>query len=154
MSGESSPPSLRVTSGFHFVDRAEAVEHALVQRAQQVQLALLQRGSSFARLEVGDGMLAFAAQRALVGSRQKAAAKQIESARRNQPALQHDEPGQIVALAAQTVSHPSAHARPALESGAGVHEVIRGGVLGMIGDHRADDGHVVDASGHVAKNRY
>ena len=109
VSGESSPPSLRVTSGFHFVDGAEAVEHALVQRAQQVQLALLQRGSSFARLEVGDGMLAFAAQRALVGSRQKAAAKQIESARRNQPALQHDEPGQIVALAAQTESHPSAH---------------------------------------------
>src|SRR5262249_50295228 len=101
--------------------------------------------------QIGYGMFALAKQRSLVRRWEKAAAEQVEPARWDQAALEHDEAGQIVAFAAQAVSNPTAHTRPALKSRAGVHEVVGRGVLGVIRDHRADDRHVVDAGSHVRK---
>ena len=77
--------------------------------------------------------------------------KQSMPAGRDQAAVEHDEPGQVLALAAQAVGHPGAVAGPALEPAAGMQEVIGGGVLREIRDHRADDGQVVHAPGDVGK---
>ena len=61
----------------------------------------------------------------------------------------HDEAGQVVALAAQAVGDPRAHARPALDRRARVHERVRRVVVDLVGVHRADDAEVVGMAGDV-----
>ena len=62
--------------------------------------------------------------RALIGGRQEAAVEVVEAAGRDQAAVEDDEAGQVLVLAAQAVTDPRPHARPALEAGAGVQEVV------------------------------
>ena len=108
--------------------------------------------SSFARCSAGSGSVGrmFATgvvrrpeDRALVRRRQEAAREAVEPAGRNQPAVEHDERGQVAVLAAEPVRHPRAHARPAREAEAGVQEVVRVRVLGELRRHRAHDAQVV-----------
>ena len=56
---------------------------------------------------------------------------------------QHDKAGQLVGLRAETVEQPGAHAGPALDLRAGVHERVRRIVVDLLGVHRADDANVV-----------
>ena len=79
--------------------------------------------------------------------------KQSMPAGRDQAAVEDDEAGQVLALAAQPVGHPGAMAGPALEAAAGVQEVVGAGVLGEVRDHRPDDRQVVDACRATCGNR-
>ena len=78
------------------------------------------------------GLRAVLEERALVRRRQEAAAEAVEAAGRDHAAAEHDEAGQVPALAAQAVGDPRAHARPALLAVAGVQEVVGVGVLGEV----------------------
>ena len=62
---------------------------------------------------------------------------------------QHDEARQILRLGAQAVEHPRAHARPARDDRAGVHERVRRIVIDLLGPHRADDADVVGDAADV-----
>ena len=55
-----------------------------------------------------------------------------------------DEAGQVLRLAAQAVERPRAEARLAELLRAGAHQDLAGGVVERVGDHRLDDGDVVD----------
>ena len=90
-------------------------------------------------------------ERALVRRRQEAAAEAVHPAGRDEPAVEHDEPRQILALRAQTVRHPGAVAGSALEAAAGVEEVIGVGVFREVRDDRPDDRQVVDPPGDVGE---
>ena len=83
--------------------------------------------------------------------RQKAAAETVESAGRDQSAVEHDEAGKVLAFAAEPVVDPGAHARASLQCAAGVQEVIREGVFGKTGSHRTHDGQFIHALGDVGK---
>ena len=52
-------------------------------------------------------------------------------------------PGKFVGLGPQAVEQPRAHARPALDDRAGVHEGVGRVVIDLLGLHRADDAEVV-----------
>ncbi len=64
-------------------------------------------------------------------------------------AHQHDEAGQVGALAAQAVVDPRAHAGPAGDARARVHERVGRVVIDLLGLHRADDADVVGDAGDV-----
>ena len=59
----------------------------------------------------------------------------------------HDEPRQVLALAAQPVGDPRPHARTTLDRRAGVHHGVRGVVVDLVGVHRPDDAEVVGVAG-------
>ena len=80
---------------------------------------------------------------------QKSVAEAIEPTRRNQPAIEHDETGQIAAFGAKSIGGPGAHARAALLAVPGMNEVIGVGVLREIGRHRTDNSQIVDALGDM-----
>src|SRR5207302_570256 len=54
-----------------------------------------------------------------------------------------DETGQVVALAAEAIRHPRAHARPARDGGAGVHEGVGRIVVDRLTLHRPVDTKVI-----------
>ena len=85
-------------------------------------LALL-RGADFLRRGEIHNRIALIAQRhALIRRRQHAAAPQHGATTRTTwTALQHDKARQVIALAAEAVGHPRAHARTAEKAAAGVH---------------------------------
>ena len=56
---------------------------------------------------------------------------------------QHDEAWQVLGFGAESVGDPGAHARPARDLRAGVHEHVRGVVIDRVRRHRADDADVV-----------
>ena len=96
-------------------------------------LPLLQlRRSPRRAVRSATGLLAALEERALIRGRQEAAAEAVEAAGRDHAAAEHDEAGQVAALAAQAVGDPRAHARPALLAVAGVQEVVGVGVLGEV----------------------
>ena len=64
-------------------------------------------------------------------------------------ARQHDEAGQVVALGAQAVDDPRAHAGPAGDRRARVHERVGRVVVDLLGLHRADDADVVGDAADV-----
>ena len=66
---------------------------------------------------------------------------------RDQAAVEHHKPRQVLGFAAQAIGDPGPVAGPALEPAAGVQEVIGTRVFGEIGDHRADDRQVVNPTG-------
>ena len=96
------------------------------------------------RGEVEDGF-ALAAQRdALITGRQESAAPvHRAAARTTRPALEHDEPRQVVRRAAEPVGRPCAHARPAELRRAGVHEELCRRVVEHVRRAGADEAHVV-----------
>ena len=91
------------------------------------------------RFQIGNGVLAAAEQGALVTGGQEATGEAIQAPGRNEAAFENDEAGEVFADAAEPVVHPGAHTGAALEAGAGVHEVVSGGVFRVVGDHGADD---------------
>ncbi len=85
---------------------------------------------------------------ALIPRRQEA--RSPEAIRQRLPAVaravlrhHHDKAGQILVLAAQTVRHPRAQARPARELEAGLRERDRGIVIDLLRVHRLDEAEVV-----------
>ena len=128
---------------------AGLLDDAGVELAHQGQLALLQSRRRFGRLGVGDAGHGGLEDRALVGGGEEAAVEVVQPAGRDQAAVEDDEAGQVLALAAQAVGGPGAHAGPALQAGAGVEEVVGVGVLGKFAGHRADERQLVHDLGHV-----
>src|SRR5439155_24657122 len=90
------------------VARPGALARRLVKALHQVHLALL-RVRAGGATQVGDGNVAAAEQRTLVGRGQETAAEAIQAARRYLPRLDGDEPRQVLALAAEAVGYPGAH---------------------------------------------
>ncbi len=79
---------------------------------------------------------------ALKSTRQKAAVPLPRGDRlilRAAHGSQHNEAGQVTALAAQPVSDPRTHAGPAGNERTGVHERVRRVVVDLLCGHRADD---------------
>ena len=64
---------------------------------------------------------------------------------------QHDKSRQVVAIAAQSVRQPCAHAGPAEHLAAGVHEKLTGRVIELRRVNGADDGDVVGDVGQMRK---
>jgi hypothetical protein len=87
--------------------------------------------------------------RGLIGGGKESAVEVVQSTRRNQTAVQDDEPGQILALTPQAISQPGSHAGAALQATSRMKEVVRIGVLGKIGRHRSDNGQVINMLGHA-----
>ena len=67
-------------------------------------------------------------------------------------ASQHDEPRQVLVHRAQSVSHPSAHARPAGDGRAGIHHRVRRVVVDLLGVHRAHDRDVIGDAGDAGQH--
>ena len=65
----------------------------------------------------------------------------------------HDEPRQILRLTTQPILDPRAHARPAADGGAGVHERVGGIMIYGVGVHRADHREVINMLGQMRKER-
>ncbi len=128
-----------------------AREELPIELPHQRRFALLQFRPWFERVQIGYGLTTAAKRRSLVGDGQKATAETIDAPRRNHPAIEDDETGQILALGPQPVRGPGTHAGTPLLSAAGVHEVIGVGVLRKIRCHRADDRHVVDAAADIGE---
>ena len=63
--------------------------------------------------------------------------------------MQHDESRQALRLAADSVRHPRAHARPAENAGTGVHEKLGRSVVEQVGFARAKHRDLVGDSGNV-----
>ena len=57
---------------------------------------------------------------------------------------QHDKPGQILRIGAESVNRPRAHARTPGNLRTGIHKHVRRVVVDRVGVHRLDDGDVVD----------
>ena len=95
--------------------------------------------------EVEHRLLAAAELDALIARRQEAAAPEAVVERLVGPPAreQDDERRQVLVLAPQAVGDPGAHARPAGELRAGLHERDRRVVVDRLGVHRADDADVV-----------
>ena len=89
--------------------------------------------------------------RSLVSRGQEAIGEVVEAARWDQSAIDHHVAGQFVVDAAQAVGRPRAHARPPLQSRAGVEKIVGVGVLGEFARHRADDRQFIDDRAHVRK---
>src|SRR5262249_34844448 len=122
---------------------------ALVEGADQVELAALVLIGRLAAYDIGHRRIARLEDGALVGGGQEAAVEVVQAARRNESAVEDEEAGQVLALAAPAVAEPRAHARPTLNAAAGVQEVVGAGVLGELRHHRADDGQIIGAAGDV-----
>ncbi len=60
-----------------------------------------------------------------------------------------DEAGQVLVFAAEPVVKPRAHAWSREGLLAGIHLQASAVVIDVVGDHAADDAHVVDAGGKV-----
>ena len=54
--------------------------------------------------------------RTLISRRQKTGPKTIQSARRDQPSVEHHEPGKVPILGTEAVPEPGPHARTALKA--------------------------------------
>ncbi len=78
---------------------AHPAQHALVEPAQEVELAILKPRRDFARARCWPRRGRWLEDRALVRGRQEAAAEAIDAPGRDQAAIEHDEPGQVLALA-------------------------------------------------------
>ncbi len=65
---------------------------------------------------------------------------------------QHDETGQVVVFAAETVVDPRAHRGPAGDDRAGVHERVRRVVVDLLGLHRANDRNLIRDFAEVRKD--
>ncbi len=117
------------------VERADVVEH----------LAAGGRRAASGIGEVEHRLLAAAELDALVAGRQEAAAPEAVIQRLVGPAPreQHDECRQVLVEATETVGDPRAHAGPARELRAGLHERDRRVVVDRLGLHRADERDVV-----------
>ena len=115
----------------------------------RVSVAALGFVGWFEPLEIGDRRIAGAEDRTLIGGRKKAGVEIVETARRNQPAVEDDETRQVPVLAAEAVAKPGAHARPALQTRTGVQEIIRRGMFRKLRDHRLHNGQIVGALGDV-----
>jgi hypothetical protein len=100
--------------------------------------------------EVEDGVPFRAQLHALEAAGQEAAAPLPRRDRLRRPSLaglvEHDEAGQVLRLASQAVRDPSAHARPAGDLRAGVHEHVGRIVVDRLGGHRAHQADVVEAA--------
>ena len=96
--------------------------------------------------EVEHRVLAAAELHALIAGRQESAAPEAVVERLVGPSAreQDDERRQVLVQAPQAVGDPGAHARPAGELRAGLHERDRRVVVDRLGLHRADDRDVVD----------
>ena len=66
---------------------------------------------------------------------------------------EHDKPWQVFAVAPQAVPEPRAHARPAGDRRAGVHERVRRVVVDRLGHQRPHDADVVGDAADVRKER-
>ena len=95
--------------------------------------------------EIEHRLLAAAQLHALVARRQEAASPQPVVERLVGPPAreQDDERRQVLVLTPQAVGDPRAHARPAGELRAGLHERDRRVVVDRLGLHRADEADVV-----------
>src|SRR6185436_17110885 len=93
-------------------------------------------------LEVGDGGIGRTEDRALEGGGEEAAVEVVEAADGDEPAVEDDEAGKVLVVAAQAVADPRAHAGASLQSCPGVEEVVRAGVLREGGRHRSDHAEV------------
>jgi hypothetical protein len=80
---------------------------------------------------------------------QESIAEDVDPTQWHAAAGEHDEAGQLVAFAAEAVTHPRASTRISAEGEAGVHEVIRLRMLVPDAGHRTDDGEVVGAGADV-----
>jgi hypothetical protein len=131
--------------------RAEISSSPVFSRRPAVQfahgvddLALFRRDHALRVGEVEDRLALGPEGDALVGAREHAAAPERGAAARTAgAALQHDEAGEVGALAAQSVGHPSAHARAAEEAAARVHEQLGGSVVEEVGLAGLDEAQLV-----------
>ena len=97
-------------------------------------------------LQIEDRVRAGAENRALIDRRQEARAPARRAAFGSAFRLRHhDIRRQVLALAAEPVRDPRAHARIAHQDAAGVDLVHRGRVHGAVGVEAADEAHVVHA---------
>ena len=130
---------------FQRIEFSETRDDSAIQLPHQRELVVLQLGARLGRRDVRHGIRARLENRTLIRRGQEAAVEIVQPARRDEPAIQHDEAGQVRIFAAESVASPSAHARAALQSAAGVQEIIRVRVLGKLARHRAHDREVVHA---------
>ena len=130
---------------FERVEFSEARHNSAIQLPHQRELVVLQLGARLGRRDVCDGVRARLEDRSLVARRQEAAVEIVQPARRDEPAVQHDEARQLGILAAETVACPRAHARPPLQPAARVQEIIRVRVLGKFTRHRTHNREVIHA---------
>src|SRR5262249_60291812 len=79
---------------------AEVLLRLLVELTQQVEFAALLPVAALQAADVGDGRVAGPEDGALVGGGQEAAVEVVEAARRNEAAVEDDEPGQVAVVAA------------------------------------------------------
>ncbi len=135
--------------GFDLVLVRMPVGARFIQLMQERQFLFLPARLRFLGPQVGDRFGPMLKYRTLKRRRQKSVAETIQPTRRDESAIEHDEAGQIAALASQTVGCPGAHARPALLAVTGVDEVVGVGVLREVRGHRTNHHQVVNALGNV-----
>ena len=118
---------------------------AFVEPTQGVeQIALVGGLHAFGRFQIEDRIRPGAQRSALIRRGQKAGGEHHGSAL-DAAFQQHDKGGQVVALAAESVDDPRAHAGPAQARKAIVEQVERGSVREAVVIHGTDDGDIVDA---------
>src|SRR5207249_3781244 len=101
--------------------------------------------------EIRHGNLAALEERTLIGGRKESVIEAVHAAGRDHVAVQHDEAGQVAALAAQAVRDPRSHARPALLAVPSMDEEIGIGMLGEVRGHGANDAEVVRTGCDIRK---
>ena len=134
------------------VGKLQALE--LVQFAQPVKhQAAAGAGDAFRIVEVKHGLAARAELHTLVARREKPASPQpgVKGLVRLLPGNQHDEGGQVLIVAAQTIMDPRPDAGPARELRSGLKECDRRVVVDCLGKHRPDDAELVDHFRRVRK---
>ena len=138
-------------AGGHFAVAIEGVH--LVHLLQEVEgVALARGGHAFGGLQVDDGFGAGAEDGALVDGGKESGAPARCAAFGGAFGLRHDDVGgEVLALAAESVGDPRAHARVAHEDAAGVDLVHGGRVDGAVGIEAADEAEVVHALGDVGE---
>ena len=125
-------PSSHLVTGdgrFQIVRIVSLVSGAAVKSAQHCQFVLLKLNGSFQRFNVGHGHVACGEQRCLKCGRQITAVEIVESSRRRQAAVEHNEAGPIVAESSQTLRDLCPHAGASLKGMPGMQEIIGKRVL-------------------------
>ena len=129
----------------------ESAGKSLVEPPGQIELGKLVRLGLFPRLDVGEADCVRLDHRALERCRQKAVGEVVEATRGNQPAVEDHVAGQFVVLTAEAIGCPGTHARSALQTAAGVQEIVCIGVLRKLTGHRANDCQLIDHAANVWK---
>jgi len=137
--------------GFEGVVGSGRIQGEAVEAAGEAAFGGLESGHGFAGGDVGEGCAVGVEKRRLTRGGQETVAEAVDAPGRDLATIEDDEAGDVSVFGSEAVGDPCAHAGTALETEAGVEEIVGARVFRESGGHRAQDAEFVGAAGDVGE---